>query len=150
MARRRGDYRLVAWSHTALTVRCEGGAIATFSAVGSAKLNWREDVFVHGTKGCVLYRDERLSVAKGLNGPVLEVPETELPASSDLDANFTDLILGRITTPAAPAVCGYRVARLTEAAWQSTASGQWFCSPNDMDLALRVRSYARVSLTRCD
>lgn len=109
---------------TALTVRFRGGALCTFNIVGSATLGWWEDVSVHGTKGAALYRNGKLLVARGAGAAPQEVAESELPASSDPDRNFVDLIQGRVAQAAAPAVCGWRVARLTEAAWQSAASGE--------------------------
>lgn len=109
---------------SALTVRFQGGAIGTFNIVGSATVDWWEDVSIHGTEGCALYRNGKLMVSKGFRAPFVEVTDAELPASSNPDQNFVDLIQGRIQAPAAPPVCGYRVARLTEAAWQSAEQGE--------------------------
>lgn len=110
---------------TALTLRFEGGAMCTFNVVGSANLKWWEDVSIHGTAGSALYRNGDIFVSKGLNEPVVQVPDSELPPSSNPDADFVDLVLGRIDSPAAPAECGYRVARLTEAAWESADRQAW-------------------------
>lgn len=110
---------------SALTVRFEGGAMCTFNVVGSANLNWWEDVSIHGTNGSALYRNGELLVSKGLNQPVSKVSETDFPASSNPDEDFVNLVLGRINSPAAPAECGYRVARLTEAAWESSEQKSW-------------------------
>ncbi|GGJ04931.1 scyllo-inositol 2-dehydrogenase (NADP(+)) [Alicyclobacillus cellulosilyticus] len=109
---------------SALTVTLDNGAIATFNIVGSASIEWWEDVSVHGTKGTALYRNGRLFVAREGERHPQPVPETEFPPSSDPDRNFVDLILGRVSAPAAPAECGLAVARLTEAAWESAETGQ--------------------------
>lgn len=109
---------------TALSVRFEGGCICTFNVVGSANIGWWEDVSVHGDKGSALYRNGKLFVSRGAHEAPVEVPESELPISSNPDKNFVDLILGRVDQAAAPAECGYRVARLTEVAWQSAESGK--------------------------
>ncbi len=108
---------------SAVTVRFHGGAIATFNVVGSASIGWREDVSIHGDKGTVLYRNGKILVAKEGQRDVVEVPESELPPSSDPNRDFVDLILGRVSEAAAPSSCGLRIARLTEAAWKSAANG---------------------------
>ena len=109
---------------TALNVRCHGGAIMNFSIVGGASIGWCEDISVHGDKGTALYRNGALSIAReGERGPVA-VAKEELPPASDPDSNFVDLLLGRVEEPAAPSSCGLKVARLTDAAWESAASGQ--------------------------
>ncbi|WP_274650871.1 Gfo/Idh/MocA family protein [Paenibacillus humicola] len=108
---------------SAVTVRFQGGAIATFNVVGSASIGWHEDVSIHGDKGSILYRNNKILVAREGERGLTEVPEEELPASSDPDRNFVDLVLGRIGEAAAPSSCGLRIARLTEAAWKSAAEG---------------------------
>lgn len=109
---------------SALTVRFRGGGICTFNVVGSATINWWEDVSIHGTKGSALYRNGTLMVSRGLRGEFTDIAESDLPSSSNPDANFVDLIQGRVHQAAAPAECGYQVARLTEAAWRSAATGE--------------------------
>ncbi|MDF2961533.1 MAG: putative dehydrogenase [Paenibacillus sp.] len=108
---------------SAVTVRFREGAIATFNVVGSASIGWREDVSIHGEKGTVLYRNNQILVAKEGQREAVEVPFDELPASSDPNRDFVDLLLGKIAEAAAPASCGLRIARLTEAAWKSAANG---------------------------
>ena len=109
---------------TALSVRFEGGAIASFNVVGSSSINWWEDVSVNGDKGTALYRNGSLYVAREGEKTPSQVPPEEFPASSSPDRNFVELILGRIPEAAAPASSGLRIARLTEAAWQSAETGQ--------------------------
>jgi predicted dehydrogenase len=109
---------------TALSVRCEGGTLLNFNIVGSSSIGWCEDVSIHGDKGTALYRNGSISVAReGERAPTTVSPES-LPSGSNPDANFVDLILGRIEEAAAPASCGLAVARLTEAAWESARIGQ--------------------------
>lgn len=107
---------------TALTVKFEGGAICTFNIVGSASIDWWEDVSIHGTKGTALYRNGQLWVAtEGTRSP--QLMSDSLADSSNPDQNFVDLILGRVTSAAAPAESGLAVASLTEAAWKSANEG---------------------------
>lgn len=108
---------------SAVTVRFHEGAIATFNVVGSATIGWHEDVSIHGDKGTVLYRNGKILVALEGEGGVKEVSDSELPASSDPNRDFVDLILGRVSEAAAPSSCGLRIARLTEAAWKSAENG---------------------------
>ncbi|GEO27462.1 oxidoreductase [Alicyclobacillus acidoterrestris] len=110
---------------SALTIRFVGGAMGTINVVGSATVNWWEDVSIHGTNGCAWYRNGEILVSKGMNGPVERVSEQALPPSSNPDADFVNLVFGRIASPAAPAECGYQVARFTEAAWQSAETNQF-------------------------
>jgi predicted dehydrogenase len=107
---------------SAVTVRFQGGAIATFNVVGSASIGWHEDVSIHGDKGTVLYRNNKIYVAKQGQRDIVEVTD-ELAASSDPNRDFVDLILGRVSEAAAPSSCGLRITRLTEAAWKSAANG---------------------------
>lgn len=109
---------------TALTVRFQGGAIASFNIVGSSTVRWWEDVSVHGDKGTALYRNKTLLVAREGDEYPTAVPSDELPAASDPDRNFVDLLLGRVAEPAAPATCGLAISRLTEAAWESARVGK--------------------------
>lgn len=108
---------------SALTVRFHGGAICTWNVVGSATIGWWEDVSFHGDRGTALYRNGKLFVAKENQTELTEIPPEEMPVGSTPDQDFVDLILGRKVEAAAPAACGYQVARLTEAAWQSSESG---------------------------
>lgn len=107
---------------SAVTVRFREGAIATFNVVGSASIGWHEDVSIHCEKGTLLYRNNNIFVAKEGQREPVEVSE-DLPASSDPNRDFVDLILGRVNEAAAPSSCGLRIARLTEAAWKSAANG---------------------------
>lgn len=113
---------------SALTVRLEGGVLANFTVVGSARGSELHDVWeeisIHGDNGTALYRMGQLLVARDGSRELVEVPQSQLRPDGDPDRNFVDLILGRVTQAAAPASCGLAVARLTEAAWQSAQLGQ--------------------------
>ncbi len=109
---------------TALSVRCAGGALLSFNIIGSASINWHEDVSIHGDQGTVLYRNGALEVARAGERGATAVAREELPVGGDPDSNFIDLILGRVAEPAALAEWGLRVAQLTEAAWKSAETGQ--------------------------
>jgi predicted dehydrogenase len=108
---------------SAVTVRFREGAIGTFNVVGSASIGWHEDVSIHGDKGTVLYRNNKILVAKEGQRELVEILENEFPASGDPNHDFVDLLLGRVSEAAAPSSCGLRIARLTEAAWKSAANG---------------------------
>jgi predicted dehydrogenase len=108
---------------SAVTVRFQGGAIATFNVVGSATIGWHEDVSIHGDKGTILFRNNKIFVAREGERRLTEVPENEIPASSDPNRDFVDLVLGKVSEAAAPSSCGIRITRLTEAAWKSAANG---------------------------
>ncbi|GMA61719.1 Gfo/Idh/MocA family oxidoreductase [Alicyclobacillus fastidiosus] len=64
---------------SALTVRFEGGAMGTLNVVGSANMNWWEDISIHGTKGSALYRNGEIFISKGLNAPASPVSESSSP-----------------------------------------------------------------------
>jgi len=107
-----------------LTVRFEGQALASIAVVGSASIRWWEDISINGATGTALYRNGQVLVAREGERTPVAVPAEQLPASGTLAGNFVDLILGRVSEPAAPASCGLAVARLTEAAWKSAEIGQ--------------------------
>jgi len=113
---------------SAVTVRFDGGALATFVVVGSAHGSntygvW-EDISIHGDNGTALYRNGKLLVARDGSRDLIEVPVDQLPADGDPDRDFIDLVQGHIAQAAAPASCGLAVARLTEAAWKSAELGR--------------------------
>ena len=109
---------------TALSVRCTNGAIASFNIVGSSSIGWWEDVSIHGDKGTALVRNGTLYVAREGERSPQPIAKEDLPPNGNPDSNFVDLILGRVQEAAAPAECGLRVARVTEAAWRSAETGQ--------------------------
>ncbi len=111
-----------------VTVRFDGGSLATFVVVGSAHGSdthdvW-EDISIHGANGTVLYRAGTLLAARDGSRHLSEVPADQLHPDGDPDRDFIDLVQGRTAQAAAPASCGLAVARVTEAAWQSAQLGR--------------------------
>lgn len=109
---------------SALTVRFRGGAIGTIAVVGDAP-GWWEDVTFYGEDGSLYVRDNRLILqTRGRGGGVKRQDITDrLRYKGDPDKNFVDSIRGK-DEPQTPAVCGLRVAQLTEAAWESARLGK--------------------------
>ena len=110
---------------SAVTIRFDGGAIASFNIIGSASISWQEDVSVHGDLGTALYRNGKISVAREGEKAVTPVAAEEIAENSTPDKNFIDLVLGRVPEAAAPASCGLLITRVTEAAMESAATGAW-------------------------
>jgi predicted dehydrogenase len=115
----------------AINVQFEGGALGSVAIVGSAPgIGGRvyEDVSIAGSEAGLYYR----MLGQPSSKPLLELrragktePEPErpdLPASSDPDRAFIDVILGRAENEAPP-LCGLRTIQLSEAAWRSAAAG---------------------------
>ena len=102
-----------------LTVRFEGGAIGNIAVVGDAP-EWWEDVTFYGEKAALYLRNDRLILqSRSRDGAgKTEDMTRKLKYKGDPDRNFVDSILGK-DEPQTPALCGLRVAQLTEAAWQS-------------------------------
>lgn len=109
---------------SSLSVRFDGGAIASFTVVGSSTINWWEDVSFHCERGTILYRNKELLVARAGEKMPTQVSANEFPPESNPNANFVALLRGEVAEAAAPASCGLAVAQLTEAAWESAASGR--------------------------
>jgi predicted dehydrogenase len=113
----------------AINVQFEGGALGTVAIIGSAPgIGGRvyEDVTIGGSEGGLYYR----TLGQAAGAPLFQLrhtgktdPEPELPdlpASSDPDHAFIDVILGRAENEAPP-LCGLRTIQLSEAAWRSAA-----------------------------
>ena len=80
---------------SALTVRFEGGALASILVAGSASIDWWEDLSIHGDRGTAFYRNGQVWVARvGEREPSL-VPPEQWAANGSLARDFVDLILGR-------------------------------------------------------
>jgi predicted dehydrogenase len=113
---------------SAVSVRFDGGALATFvvagSVLGSEAHDVWEDISIHGDNGTALYRVGKLLVARDGSRDLIEVPAEHLRPDGDPDRDFIDLIQGRVPEAAAPASCGLAVARLTEAIFQSAELGR--------------------------
>ncbi len=118
--------------NSALTLRFTNGALGSVAVVGDAPgigaQVW-EDITFYGSEGAIYYR-----MMGGVldRAPLLEVrqhegdrvvPVGDLPPASDPDTNFIEAIRGRAPVES-PALCGLRVAEVTEAAYRSAALGQ--------------------------
>lgn len=104
---------------TAASIRFTNGAIGSLSVVGRAQC-WWEDIGWFAADGSFLMRNGVLYEV-GAGGQCEQV--TELPTGSDPDTNWIAAIRGEAEN-LAPAVAGLRTIQLTEAAWQSGASGK--------------------------
>jgi len=103
--------------NSALTIRFRGGAQGSISIVGDA-VDWHEDVTIWCEKGFFMMRNGRLQISEPAGRYAFET----MRGGSSPDRNFVDAILGRDVVHS-PFTCGLRVIELTEAAWQSGASG---------------------------
>ncbi|MCD6169615.1 MAG: Gfo/Idh/MocA family oxidoreductase [Candidatus Latescibacteria bacterium] len=107
--------------NSALSVRFTNGAIGNISVVGNSPGAFREGIEIWGSKAAVHYYNGELTyICAGASEPF---QPTGLPYRSNPDQNFIDAILGRDEVQA-PAICGLRVAQLTQAAWESARTGQ--------------------------
>jgi len=102
--------------NSTVSIRFEGGAMASLSVVGDAPA-WHEDITIWCERGAFFMRNGKLTVqdadgarfsAEGLRG------------GNNPDVNFVNAILDREEV-LSPFECGLRVIELTEAAWRSAA-----------------------------
>ncbi len=110
--------------NSGLTVRFQGGALASIAVVGDAP-SWWEDVTYYGEKGALYIRGNRVTLqipSKGWGAQSEDVTEG-LRYQGNADKNFVDSILGR-DEPQTPPIWGLRVIQLTEAAWASARTGK--------------------------
>ena len=104
---------------SSLAMRFQGGAIGSFSVIGDAP-QWWEDISWYCERGALYVREGRLLLqAAGTTEDITG----RLKYAGDPDKNFVDCIVGK-DEPQTPAICGLRVAELTEAAWESAKSGR--------------------------
>jgi predicted dehydrogenase len=115
-----------------INVQFAGGPLGSIAIVGQAPGIGGavyEDVTITGSEAGLYYR----VLGQPDNQPLLQLrrsgktePEPELPgdmpASTDPDHAFVDVILGRAEN-LAPPECGLRTIQLSEAAWRSAAAG---------------------------
>lgn len=115
----------------AINVRFDGGALGSIAIVGQAPgigAAVYEDVTITGDRAGLYYRtmgtpDGKPVLLLRLRGKTEPEPDLPgLPADSDPDRAFVDVILGRAQNEA-PASCGLRTIELSEAAWKSAAAG---------------------------
>lgn len=103
-----------------VAIRFEGDALGTFAAVGVSP-EWREEVSFYCSEGVLNLRPDGLSYQQRGKDVVL-VRKYDGKEVSCAD-NFIDSILG-LDKPIAPAICGVRVAELSEAVYESASSGK--------------------------
>jgi predicted dehydrogenase len=108
--------------NSALSVKFKGGAIGTFSVVGSWPGGFCEEIAIVCERWAFQLRDGHLTYNTGPRGELLRV-EGFGAAGASPDHNFVDAIRGRAEV-LAPSICGLRTIELTEAAWKSAESGR--------------------------
>jgi predicted dehydrogenase len=114
---------------SALTVKFKGGALGSMAVVGDAP-GWWEDITFYGEEGAIYIRDNRLILQDYAATRKSGWPKSRTRDVTDkckykgnFDRNFVDSILGK-SEPQTPPIWGLRVIQLTQAAWESAASGK--------------------------
>ena len=103
---------------TAASVRFTNGALGTI-AVNGHGIGFYEDITFFCEEGAFYMRQGKLTEQNAKS----EFSEPkDMPTGTDPDTNWIDAIRGRAEN-IVPAICGLRVIQLTEAAWESGASG---------------------------
>jgi len=106
--------------NSALTLTFSNGAMGNMSIIGNAP-GWYEDHTIAGSKGAFYLRQGLGLIQQDALGRPVKV---RLPkVTKDPSSNFVDSILGK-AAPEVPPECGLRTIEVTEAAWQSAASGK--------------------------
>ncbi len=105
---------------TALSIRFDNGAVGTFAAT-SLSPEWREEFSFYGTEGVLNIRDGQMYLQVKGQEPVTVTGEgSEVRPVED----FITTIRGGKAEPQAPALCGLRVAQISEAAYKSAETGR--------------------------
>ncbi len=107
--------------NSAVTVQFTSGAMGTISVVGDAA-GWYEDITIWCENGSFYVRNSSAFQVQGTDGKITTPDAKDMPESTDVDTNFIRAIEGKEEI-AAPPICGLRTIELTEAAWESGASG---------------------------
>jgi len=110
---------------SAISVKFAGGATGNISIVGDScgpRGKVYEEILIWCRNGQLIIRENNLFRRDGDAEPYL-VPPEGLPKTKDPDRAFIDLILGEAPNEVPPE-CGLKVIQLTEAAWESAASGK--------------------------
>ena len=107
--------------NSALSIKFTSGAQGNISVIGDAA-GWYEDITIWCDKGTFYVRNDGSFRVQGTDGKTFSPEPADMPAGSDVDTNFIGAIRGTEEIAAAP-INGLRTIELTEAAWQSAASG---------------------------
>ncbi len=105
--------------NSATSMKFTSGAVGTITVIGDQP-GWWEDFTVWGTEGAIFGRNGKLTF--WIRGQEPFEPK-DLPAGSNPDQNFVDVILGRAENKVPP-LCGLRGIELCEAAWKSAELGR--------------------------
>lgn len=105
---------------TALSIRFDNGAVGTFAATALSP-EWREEFSFYGTKGVLNIRDGQMRLQiKGQEPVTIRGEGPEVRPVED----FIATIRGGKVEPQASALCGLRVAQISEAAYKSAETGR--------------------------
>lgn len=107
--------------NSALSLKFVGGAQGNISVVGNAP-SFYEDITIWCARGAFYMRNGKLEVSDA-DGKRHTPEKEDLPKGNNPDNNFIAAILGKEQI-GSPAIWGLRVIELTEAAWQSAATGE--------------------------
>jgi predicted dehydrogenase len=110
--------------NSALSLKFKGGAQGNISVVGNAP-SFYEDITIWCSKGAFYLRNGKLEVSDAMGKRHFPTAE-EMPAGNNPDNNFINAINGKEEI-GSTAIWGLRVIELTEAAWESAASGEVAC-----------------------
>ncbi len=105
--------------NSAVAIKFDGGAVGTITVIGDQP-GWWEDFTVWGEKGAIFSRNGQLTISLYDGEPY---SPSDLPAGSDPDRNFIDVILNGAENKTS-AICGLRGIELCEAAWKSAELGR--------------------------
>ena len=107
--------------NSALSIKFTNGAHGNISVIGDAA-GWYEDITIWCDKGSFYVRNDGSFQVQGTDGKTFTPELSEMPSGSDVISNFVHGILGTEEIAAVP-MNGLRTIELTEAAWESAASG---------------------------
>ncbi len=107
--------------NSALSIKFTNGAHGNISVVGDAA-GWYEDITIWCDKGSFYVRNDGSFRVQGTDGKTYTPELSDMPDGSDVITNFIHGILGTEEIAAVP-MNGLRTIELTEAAWESAASG---------------------------
>jgi predicted dehydrogenase len=103
-----------------VAMRFTKGALGS-AAVSGATTVFEQGLYIHGSKGSVKCSIYGGSMDVWVDSEKVKYPA--VPATTSLQQNFIDCLLGRATTPSPP-VLGLRQARLMDAIYESARSGK--------------------------